>query len=101
MKREARDIGSPAKVTVTLQDLLPETEFRLFAVCARYPQQLAQQVELTRLREGVYEVRELGLVIRVIVVSQLPQAEQRRRGLRRLRRANTAARDGRATAQHP
>src|SRR5438105_3754336 len=59
----------------SFQDLLPETDFRLFAVCARYPHNLAQQVALTRLGEGVYEVRGLGLRIRIIVVSQLPQAE--------------------------
>jgi hypothetical protein len=59
----------------SLEDLLPESDYRLFAVCARYPHNLAQQVELTRLREGVYEVRGLGLRVRVIVVSQLPQAE--------------------------
>jgi hypothetical protein len=63
------------QVSPSLQDLLPVSAFRLFAVCARYPHNLAQQVTLTRLREGVYEVRGLGLQIRVIVVSQLPQAE--------------------------
>jgi hypothetical protein len=40
----------------SLHDLLAETDFRLFAVCARYPQQLAQEVELTPVRQGVYEV---------------------------------------------
>src|SRR5260370_38321150 len=35
----------------SLDDLLPTTDYRLFAVCARFPQQLAQQVTLTRLRE--------------------------------------------------
>src|SRR6266446_2843238 len=59
----------------SLQELLPETDFRLFAVCARYPHNLAQQVMLTSLREGVYEMRVLTLGIRVIVVSQLPQEE--------------------------
>jgi len=59
----------------SLQDLLPEADYRLFAVCARYPHNLAQQVEMTRLREGVYEVRGFALCIRIIVVSQLPQEE--------------------------
>src|SRR5262249_13577537 len=59
----------------SLQNLLPETAYRIFAVCASYPQQLAQQVHLTRLREGVYEVQALTLRIRIIVVSQLPQVE--------------------------
>jgi hypothetical protein len=59
----------------SLQELLPETDFRLLAVCARYPQQLAQQVPLTLLRPGVYEVQALALRIRVIVAGQLPQVE--------------------------
>jgi hypothetical protein len=60
----------------SLQDLLPETDFRLYAVCVRFPHNLGQRVELTPLREGVYEVRAVTLRIRVIVVNELPQAEQ-------------------------
>ena len=60
----------------SMQDLLPETDFRLYAVCVRYPQNLAQQIVLTRLQEGVYEVPLVTLPIRVIVVHQLPQEEQ-------------------------
>jgi hypothetical protein len=56
----------------SLQELLPLADFRLFAVCARYPHNLAQQVGLTPQSEGVYEVRGLALPIRVIVVHQLP-----------------------------
>jgi hypothetical protein len=59
----------------SLQDLLPETDFRLFAVCARFPNHLARQLVLTLLREGVYEVRLVALRIRVIVVHQLPREE--------------------------
>jgi len=59
----------------SLQDLLPEEDFRLFAVCARFPHNLAQRVVLTRLREGVYEVQGLALRIRVIVLHQLPLHE--------------------------
>jgi len=60
----------------SMQDLLPESDFQLFAVCARYPNNLAQQVTLTPLRNGVYEIQELALRIRLIVVHQLPQEEQ-------------------------
>jgi len=62
--------------SASMQDLLPESDFRLYAVCVRYPQKLAQQVLLTRLREGVYEVPLVTLRIRIIVVHQLPQEEQ-------------------------
>src|SRR5262245_32490977 len=63
------------QVSPSLQDLLPEADFRLFAVCARYPQSLAQQVALTPLREGVYEVPLVTQRIRIIVIAQLPQEE--------------------------
>jgi hypothetical protein len=59
----------------SLNDLLPEADFRLFAVSARFPQNLAAQVALTPLRQGVYEVRVLGLCIRVIVAKELPREE--------------------------
>ncbi len=59
----------------SLNDLLPEGDFRLFAVCVRYPHNLAQQVALTPLRAGVYEIQGLALRIRVIVANQLPLQE--------------------------
>jgi len=58
-----------------LNQLRPESDYRLFAVCARFPAGLAGKVALAQLSEGVYEVRALTLSIRIIVVSQLPQAE--------------------------
>jgi hypothetical protein len=59
----------------SLQNPLPESDYRLFAVCARYPHNLAQQVELAKLQEGVYEVRLVTLRLRIIVVAQLRKAE--------------------------
>ncbi len=59
----------------SLQVLLPEADFRLFAVCARYPHNLAQQVAFTTRSAGVYEVHLLTLPIHLIVISRLPQAE--------------------------
>jgi hypothetical protein len=55
--------------------LLAEEEFRLYAVCVRYPQQLASQVPLERVVEGVYEVQVLTSRIRIVVVNQLPRQE--------------------------
>ncbi len=60
----------------SMQELLPLTDFRLFAVCVRFPHNLAQEVTLTPIRPGVYEVRVLALTLRIIVVHQLPQHEQ-------------------------
>lgn len=59
----------------SLQDLFPESDFRLFAVCARFPQHLAQQVTLTSLHDGVYEARLVTMLARIIVVHQLPRVE--------------------------
>ena len=59
----------------SMQELLPETDFRLFAVSVRFPQGLAQQVELRPLQEGVYEVRHFTGSLRVVVVHQLPRRE--------------------------
>jgi hypothetical protein len=64
------------QVNPSMQDLPPESDFRLFAVCARYPHNLAQETPFTNLREGVYEVRMAALRIRVIVLNQLAQTEQ-------------------------
>jgi hypothetical protein len=59
----------------TMQELLPETDFRLFAVCVRSPQGLIREGLLNRLRPGVYEARHFTGVIRVTVVHELPQEE--------------------------
>jgi hypothetical protein len=55
--------------------LLPETDFRLYAVCSRYPHNLAAGVALEEVRQGVYQCRRGTDVIRVIVARQLLAAE--------------------------
>ncbi len=57
-------------------DLLPEADFRLFAVSVRFPQQLAGSgVALELVQEGVYEVRHFTGRMRLVVVNQLRPAE--------------------------
>jgi hypothetical protein len=56
-------------------EMWPEPEFRLFAVCARYPHNLAGQVPWARLRPGVYDCRRGTDTIRVVVVAELPQTD--------------------------
>jgi hypothetical protein len=60
----------------SMQKLLPEDDYRLFAVCVRFPENLAKQLPLTPVRPGVYDVRLVTRPARVVVVSQLPQEEQ-------------------------
>ncbi len=55
--------------------LLPEDQFRLYAASSRFPQQLASNVTLLLVAEGVYEVPLLTDRIRVIVANQLPLVE--------------------------
>jgi hypothetical protein len=58
------------QISPSLDDLLPEAEFRLFAVCVRSPQVLARLSR--RVQEGVLDVHVVGRDIRVIVVNDLP-----------------------------
>src|SRR5262249_35916246 len=59
----------------SMQELLPETDFRLFAVSVRFPQALARDVALNPVQPGVYEVRHFTGLIRVVVVHELPRQE--------------------------
>ena len=60
------------QVSPTMNDLLPEDQFRLFAVSAHYPMGLAGDVPLTKVQEGVYDCRRGTDVIRIVVLNRLP-----------------------------
>ena len=62
------------QVSPSLQQLLPEEEFRLFAVCARYPHNLAGQAAWVEKRPGVYECRRGTDAIVVVALRELPQS---------------------------
>ena len=53
------------------QPLLPEKEFRLYAVCSRYPHNLASEVSWQELQPGVYQCQRGTDAIRVVVAGQL------------------------------
>jgi hypothetical protein len=63
------------QVSPSLQQLLPEADIRLLAVCARYPHNLAGQVAWAVVQPGVYDCRRGTDVIRVVVLGQLPRSE--------------------------
>lgn len=63
------------QVSPSLQQLLPETDFGLYAVTARYPQNLAGQVPWQEVQPGVYQCQRGTDNIRVVVLRQLPQKE--------------------------
>src|SRR5438132_6029605 len=59
----------------SMKELLAESDFRLFAVCVRFPQALARMTALTPVQPGVYEVNHFTGRLRLIVVHELPQEE--------------------------
>jgi hypothetical protein len=59
----------------SMQDLLPETDFHLFAVSVRFPQGLARAGVLTPVKPGVYEARHFTGTVRILAVHELPQEE--------------------------
>lgn len=55
--------------------LLPKAAFRLYGVTTRFPKKLAEQINLQPVQTGVYEVGWGLTRIRVLVLSEMPQAE--------------------------
>jgi hypothetical protein len=53
--------------------LLPEEQFRLYAVCARFPHNLSGQVPWQERQAGVYDCRWGTDVVRVVVAGELPR----------------------------
>ncbi len=58
------------------QPLLPESDFRLFAVCSRFPQNLADNLRLELVKPGVYNRQRGTDRIRVIVAGQVSNEPQ-------------------------
>jgi hypothetical protein len=64
-----RKLVSPSR-----QPLLPGEAFRLYAIASSYPHNLANEVALEPVQDGVYDCRRGSNVIRVIVAGQLARA---------------------------
>jgi hypothetical protein len=62
-------------VSPSPSDLLPRELFRLFAVCARYPHNLAGQVPWHEQQAGVYDCQWGTDLVHVLVAGQLPREE--------------------------
>jgi hypothetical protein len=60
-------------VSPSPSDLLPEDQFRLFAVCARFPQNLSGQVPWQHRQSGVYHCQWGTDAVTVIVAGELPR----------------------------
>jgi hypothetical protein len=60
-------------VSPSPSDLLPEGHFRLYAIAARFPHNLASQVPWQERQAGVYDCRWGLDAVRVVVAGQLPR----------------------------
>jgi hypothetical protein len=60
-------------VSQSTTDLIQEEQFRLYAVCARFPQKLSVQVQWQKRLAGVYDCQWGTDTIRVIVAGELPR----------------------------
>ena len=58
------------------QPLLPETEFRLYVVCSRFPQNLAGGITLEPVEQGVYVCKRGTDQIRIVVAGQVREEPQ-------------------------
>jgi hypothetical protein len=67
------DVAYRKLVSASPSDLLPEDQFGLYAVAARFPHKLAGQVPWQRVQAGVYDCRWGTDTIRVVVAGELPE----------------------------
>ncbi len=64
------------QISSAVDDLLPADDFRLYAVSTRHPDKLETEFALQPVQEGVYDLRWGSRLVRVIVLSEIPQTER-------------------------
>jgi hypothetical protein len=67
------DVAYRKLVSPSPSELLPDEQFGLYAVAARFPHNLAGQVPWQRVQDGVYDCRWGTDTIRVVVAGELPR----------------------------
>jgi len=67
------------QVSPSPEELLPEAEIHLYAVCSRFPHNLANSADWRPVQDGVYECRRGSDAIRVVVLGELPKRQTTRR----------------------
>jgi hypothetical protein len=67
------DVAYRKLVSPSPSRLLPDDQFGLYAVAARFPHNLSGQIPWQRAQQGVYDCRWGTDTIRVVVVGELPQ----------------------------
>jgi len=64
------------QISPSMNELLPEDQFRLYAVCTRSPKKLDKKTPLQKIQEGVFEVQWGVRLIRVLVLNQMPLSDR-------------------------
>jgi len=64
------------QISPSFEKLFPVEDFELYAVSTRYPEKLANTVALQSVQEGVYGLQWGSRLIRLIVLSEVPQIER-------------------------
>ena len=64
------------QISPSMDKLLPEDQFRLYAVATRVPRKLAGQAKLSEVQPGVFDVQWGVRVIRVLVLNKMPLTNQ-------------------------
>jgi hypothetical protein len=64
------------QVSPSVNRLLPKNDFKLYAVCTRFPEKLVKQTDLVQIKEGVYDFRWGVRNIRLIVTSKIAKKKQ-------------------------
>src|SRR5262249_12261563 len=67
------DVAYRKLVSPSPSELLPEDQFGLYAVAARFPHNLSGQVPWQKVQTGVYDCRWGTDTIRVVVAGELPR----------------------------
>src|SRR5258708_1811261 len=72
----AHSVNYRKQISPNANQLLPESHFRLLAASMRFPQRLASQVALQPQGPGAYDVVWGVETIRILVLREMPEAEQ-------------------------
>ncbi len=63
------------QISPSLKKLLPESDFRLYGVCVKYPKSLVARGDFRKVSPGVYDVPNGLQNIRLLVISQMPESD--------------------------
>ncbi|MDU9051106.1 MAG: hypothetical protein Q3M30_19870 [Candidatus Electrothrix sp. Rat3] len=64
------------QISPSFNELYPEEQFQLYGISSRYPKKLfSQQLELTKVQDGVYDICRGSDNIRLIVLNEIPHAQ--------------------------